>query len=253
MSIYTPYFYVIQDTRNGMYYAGSKWGKGANPEMFMVEGGYTTSSQIVNAIIQQCGLHTFVIRRIKPFRTRDDAFRYETRFLRKINARKNRTFYNAHNNDGMFNPDKMADYMFEKYGVAHYNQTNDARKRLSENNPFKGTKGFFSGKNHTSESKARIGAASKSRPKSEETRQKLSRSHVGKKHSRETREKISQLQKGVRVGENNSFFGKKHRDSSKEIMSSRKQGRFTVTNGVETKYIYTEESIPSGWWRGRHW
>lgn len=253
MSIYTPYFYVIQDMRNGMYYAGAKWGKDANPKTFMVEGGYTTSSQIINAIIRQCGLHTFKIRRIKSFLTKEEAYRYETRFLQKINARKNSAFYNAHNNDGMFNPDMMVNYMYEKYGVAYYNQTDDARKRLSENNPFKGMKGFFNGKHHTSESKARIAAASKGRPKSEETRRKLSRSHIGKKHSKETREKISQLQKGVRVGENNTFFGKKHSDRSKEVMSSRKQGRFTITNGVETKYIYTEERIPCGWWRGRHW
>ena len=35
---YQPYFYVIQDSCNGMYYAGVKWGKDANPGIFMVEG-----------------------------------------------------------------------------------------------------------------------------------------------------------------------------------------------------------------------
>jgi len=38
MNIYNPYFYIIQDTRNGMYYAGSKTSKGANPENFMIMG-----------------------------------------------------------------------------------------------------------------------------------------------------------------------------------------------------------------------
>lgn len=29
MTIYIPYFYIIQDTRSKIYYAGVKYGKGA--------------------------------------------------------------------------------------------------------------------------------------------------------------------------------------------------------------------------------
>lgn len=56
MTIYIPYFYIIQDVRNGMYYAGAKWGRDANPANFMVEGGYTTSSKIINAVIEKHGM-----------------------------------------------------------------------------------------------------------------------------------------------------------------------------------------------------
>lgn len=51
MDIYTPYFYNIQDTRNGMYYAGIKYGKDANPKTFMTEGGYQTSSKTIKKLI----------------------------------------------------------------------------------------------------------------------------------------------------------------------------------------------------------
>jgi hypothetical protein len=99
MSIYTPYFYIIQDVRNGIYYAGSKYGKDADPSNFMIEGGYTTTSNTVRKIIRQFGLNSFAIRKIKKFEKAEDALQYEKRFLLKVNARNNPRFYNGHNND----------------------------------------------------------------------------------------------------------------------------------------------------------
>lgn len=98
MSIYTPYFYIIQDNRNGMYYAGSKYGKDANPNKFMVEGGYTTSSETINRIIHENGLSIFAIRKVITFETGSEAYNHEKRFLEKVNARDNPRFYNKHNN-----------------------------------------------------------------------------------------------------------------------------------------------------------
>lgn len=55
MTIYAPYFYIIQDRRNGMYYAGSKYSKKksqrTNPIHFMTEDGYQTSSSVIRTII----------------------------------------------------------------------------------------------------------------------------------------------------------------------------------------------------------
>lgn len=98
MDIYIPYFYIIQDIRNGMYYAGSKYGKDANPENFMIEGGYQTSSNVIRSIIEEFGLSIFTIRKLKIFTGGEDAYNYETRFLVKINAEHNENFYNSHNN-----------------------------------------------------------------------------------------------------------------------------------------------------------
>jgi len=99
MTIYQPYFYVIQDIRNGMYYAGAKWGRDADPQKFMVDSGYKTSSIIINRIVGKHGLSAFIIRKIKIFQTADDTKAYETKFLNKVNAKYNESFYNRHNND----------------------------------------------------------------------------------------------------------------------------------------------------------
>lgn len=121
MSIYTPYFYVIQDTRNGIYYAGAKWGKDADPKMFMIEGGYTTSSAIVNKIIDECGINVFVVKRVRCFESMEDAYNYETKFLRQVDARNNPLFYNQHNNDHLFtyHDDRYNQAMLRKYSELH--------------------------------------------------------------------------------------------------------------------------------------
>lgn len=84
MAIYQPYFYVIQDKRNGIYYAGAKWAKDANPATFMVEGGYETSSDTIKELIRHHGLSNFIIRKIRAFETGEAAHDYETRFLQKV-------------------------------------------------------------------------------------------------------------------------------------------------------------------------
>ncbi len=116
---YIPYFYIIQDIRNGMYYAGSKYAKDANPKTFMLEDGYTTSSNLINSIISKYDLSIFIIRKIRTFNTGDEAYEYETKFLRKINAKSNPRFYNTHNNDLLpaYGSKKFKEYMLITYGA----------------------------------------------------------------------------------------------------------------------------------------
>jgi hypothetical protein len=99
MFIYQPYFYIIQEVSSGIYYAGIKYGKNANPKFFMKENGYLTSSKIVKKLIKENGIDSFTIRRIKVFENSRQAYEYETKFLRKVNAKNNLKFYNGHNNE----------------------------------------------------------------------------------------------------------------------------------------------------------
>ena len=132
MSIYQPYFYIIQDVRNGMYYAGAKWGKDADPRNFMKPFGYTTSSDIVNYIIETSGFGTFITKRLKLFQTASEVKNYETKFLKKVNARKNPSFYNARNNDGAMDAHKMEILMLQKYGVSIPLQNYEIKKRYND-------------------------------------------------------------------------------------------------------------------------
>lgn len=130
MAIYQPYFYIIQDVRNGIYYAGAKWAQDANPSNFMVEGGYETSSETIRELIREHGLDNFIVRKIKIFATGPEAYQYEKRFLQKVNARKNPRFYNKHNNEGAMDHESLRILTNEKYGVDNISQTEHWRQTV---------------------------------------------------------------------------------------------------------------------------
>ena len=134
MFIYQPYFYIIQDTRNGIYYAGSKFGKDADPSMLLIKNGYLTSSKIINHIIENFGILTFEIKKIRCFGTAEAAYEYETKFLKKVDARKNTRFYNSHNNDGYMNAYKTKEYIFIKYGVENIFESKEIQEKIRKTN-----------------------------------------------------------------------------------------------------------------------
>lgn len=125
MNIYQPYFYIIQDTRNGMYYAGCKFGNNSNPNDFMQENGYQTSSKIIHKIVKEFGLYIFIVKKLKKFNTKEETYAYETKFLNKINAKNNTNFYNQHNNDRYpsFGSEEFKKSMVEKYGADHFSKS----------------------------------------------------------------------------------------------------------------------------------
>jgi hypothetical protein len=136
MAIYTPYFYIIQDVRNGMYYAGSKYGKDANPDNFMVEGGYETSSETIKEIIREHGFDNFIIHKIRTFETGTEAYWYEKRFLQKVDARNHPKFYNKHNNDYIeaWHPESYYEYMLKTYGVRNPMHSDIIKERIIDTN-----------------------------------------------------------------------------------------------------------------------
>lgn len=123
MTIYIPYFYIIEEISTRIYYAGSKWALDANPERFMIEDGYTTSSKIINSLIFKNGIESFKIRKIIVFTDSRSAYEYETKFLKRVNAKDNKRFYNKHNNDKITPGTKeFESIMLERYGVKNVMQ-----------------------------------------------------------------------------------------------------------------------------------
>lgn len=125
-TIYTsrPYFYIIQDVVNGMYYAGVKYSKDSDPSLLLKENGYKTSSYYVKKLIEENGLSRFTIRTIRCFRSKTEALRYETRFLERVDAANNPKFYNMKNSVfGKMNlvssltKEKRKQTNIKKYGV----------------------------------------------------------------------------------------------------------------------------------------
>lgn len=125
------FFYVIRDKRNGMLYAGSKFSKiDSYPELFMTPEGYQTSSPTIHKIIEEHGLDVFEVVKL---RIREDAYEYETRFLRKVDAKNNPRFYNAHNNL-LISPGtkEFETFMLEKYGVTNANYVPEIKERANK-------------------------------------------------------------------------------------------------------------------------
>lgn len=125
---YIPYFYVIEHISSGLLYAGSKIGKNANPNLFLKDGGYYTSSKYVKNLIESDGISSFKIRIIKNFSFGIDAYNYETKFLNKVKARTNSKFLNKHNNNYLsgefgFGSDLLKSYLLRVYGEEYYSKT----------------------------------------------------------------------------------------------------------------------------------
>ena len=120
-----PYFYIIQHIITKKYYADSRYSKDdGDPKTLLMPNGYTTSSPIINKIIEKEGLDSFIIRKIKIFTCSHSAYQHETRFLKKINAAYNINFYNCHNNDlrcPSFGTLEYSQLLLDKYSVTNAN------------------------------------------------------------------------------------------------------------------------------------
>ena len=98
------------------------------------------------------------------------------------------------------------------------------------------------GKTLSEETKQKLSKSHKGKTLSEETKQKLSKSHKGKKLSEETKRKLSEAKKNM------------SEDTKRKIGEAakvRNKDRIWINNGVEEKYIHFDEYIPEGFIRGR--
>jgi hypothetical protein len=128
-----PYFYIIQHKKSKKMYAGSKYAKGCNPNTFMISGGYTTSSIVVNSIIECEGLNSFEILRIDTNLDGLSAYNYETLFLQCNNCAESNDWYNKHNNSGIsFGTDDYTQSMLAKYNVEHNSQTKEFKQKYKQ-------------------------------------------------------------------------------------------------------------------------
>lgn len=90
----TPYTYVIRFPELGVLYYGAQWGRGCHPDNLGVK--YFSSSSRVKNLLKH---HRAIFEPRKIFYSVDDCRSYETRFLVKVNARKNIKMLNTHNNE----------------------------------------------------------------------------------------------------------------------------------------------------------
>jgi hypothetical protein len=263
-----PYFYIIQHIPSGKYYAGAKWADGCHPDNFMVEGGYTTSSNKVNDLIKETGLQSFKIELIiTDFGSGMSAYEYETVFLQHWDIANNDDYLNKHNNDLAFDPSKPKT-------PEHQAKINLALKGLLRSQETKDKIRIANlGKKHSQETKNKVSIAGKGRivtqetrdkissgnmgkkrseeqkqklrkPKSEEQKQKLSDANLGKTHSLETKKKMSDSKSGV----NNVMFGKTHSTETKKKLSESNKGKLWYNDGINN-YVLNPGELPDISWK----
>lgn len=92
----TPYTYLLKHTPSNTYYYGVRYAKGCHPSEFWIK--YTTSSVYVNNLIEQSGKESFVFEIRKVFKHIEDARKWESRVLKKIDAVARKDFINRTDN-----------------------------------------------------------------------------------------------------------------------------------------------------------
>jgi group I intron endonuclease len=230
----TPYyFYKTTNLLNGKFYYGS--GSKEN---------YIGSGVALNGAIKKYGKDNFKHERLRYFKTRQDAYNFEDRFLKLFNLRRLKKAYNLKNNgrgpDGYSHTEETKD----KISNSIKNLYKDIEYYNNFCNSFVGEKNPFYGKKHTEETKHRLSESKKGIETNSlkcfvdiygekegtfrfnEWNRKKSEALKGREYSEETLKLMSQKKQGVYDGEKNPMYGKQHKESSKAKMSQKKQGVF---------------------------
>lgn len=228
-----PYTYLIRHTSSGNLYHGSRTKVGCNPDEFLKDGGYITSSKIVKSIIKEQGLNSFEVVVIEIFSNVKEAVIAEELYHKTHDVASNVYYFNQHNAGNKFcaSGKKTGPPSAEhraKISSANKGKERSPEHRAKISNTLKGRK-------HTEEAKAKISKAGKGRKKTPEAIEKTASKNRGRKNSEETKAKISASKKGKYGGEKSWRFGKKgedspnygmkHSDETKKKMSESSTGR----------------------------
>ena len=93
------------------------------------------------------------------------------------------------------------------------------------------------GASHLEQTRCKISESKRGKPRSAETRLKLSKANKGKKHSEDTRRKISEGNKGKQVSAETRFKlskinkGKKHSEDTRRKLSESRRGKTSPNKG----------------------
>lgn len=132
-----PFFYVIEHIPSSKLYMGSKWSKDpnrlANPALFMIEGGYLTSSNTVKNLIQSDGIDSFKIKEIvlesEVSNQYSSIFKYEVARLKAVDAANNPLYLNK--SDGCYLTEQVSDrYYWDLRKNDHKIKFTDAEKGM---------------------------------------------------------------------------------------------------------------------------
>ena len=88
-----PFTYLIYCKATGQYYYGSRYSKHCHPDQLWTS--YFTSSKVVKQLILEHGKDAFTFKVTKTFDSKEDARKWEYRFLCKVKASTNSNWLNS--------------------------------------------------------------------------------------------------------------------------------------------------------------
>lgn len=234
--------YLITNIENKKQYVGIT--KFSIEERF---SQHTKRGFLLTESIQKYGEQNFSIELIEEVESAERAYELEIFYIQEYNTKVPNGYNLTDGGDGIFGWEASEEYRqecSERVKLLH------KEKRV----------GMY-GKKHSEETKKKMSASSKGKPKnwligrniSEETKEKLRQINLGKTLSEETRKKISENHHDI-SGKNNPMYGKKHSPETIGKLKERAKNRpkrFWINNGVEEKLINVDENIPIGYNKGR--
>jgi len=227
--------YKITNTINGKFYIGSS----KNIEhRWYIHKSQLKNGKHINIYLQRAynkyGLNVFIcdIICICDGYSSDRLLNLEQYFLDKINTKSYNLSKNAKGGDNIsYHPNKediskkISKSLKEKYKSKEY-LDNVKERRVGNNNP-------MYGKNHTENSKKKISEKLKDYYKSNKNYKS------GKKFEDVfDKDKVKQLKENLsnkaskRIGNKNSFYGKKHTKKTKKIISEKRKNKININQCV---------------------
>lgn len=239
-----PYFYIIKHKPTQKYYAGCKINSSADSSNLMAENGYKTTSKVIKELIKKDSLNAFEILKIKHFNTPEETLCYETKFLQKVNAAENPKFFNKHNGGKNFvnkggykltesTKNKMrkpkSKETIEKQNKEKRNRLKEVYQKMVETRRKNGLPWV------SEDQKEKVKDFNKKYWNNQtKEEQKLRMIEYYKKNpiSEETKKKLKQINNG----KNNSMYGKKHNEETKEKMKlawlKRKEKKIAMIDSI---------------------
>jgi len=129
----TYYTYHLYHKTTDRHYYGARYKQGCHPTDLWTS--YFSSSTVVHQLIEEYGQDSFVVSVRKMFETAEEAIRWETRFLTKVDAQHNDKWINRHNGRTNFiGPHQHSDKSKTKIRkkILGTKRSEQTKKRMSE-------------------------------------------------------------------------------------------------------------------------
>jgi len=242
-----PYTYLIGWTEQNKFYYGVRYSRNCDPSDLMTT--YFTSSTKVSEMIASFGLPDLVQIR-KTFVNTKSARLWEHKVLRRMKAVQEDKWLNRTDNKSIEPQIGEKNHMFGKFdALSHrYGKTLPEKSKKIIGKKSKMKKG-----NMPAGFSEKMRSIVTGRKHKNSTKEKIRDRLSGRAFSDSHRKNISLNHADV-AGENNPFFGMKHSEERKKIMSEQRTGTVMINKDGLIKRIhknFLENYLKQGWIRGK--